>query len=243
MENGAGWKDESLVSTYLEGIKDGMPGRSAQFDVMLRLIKSTGREVGAVLDIGAGDGALASAILKSCPKAKVTLLDFSEPMLAAARARFEAADFNVSISKADISDPLWLKSLNDRSPFDVIVSGYAIHHLEDVRKMALYEEIYSCLAPGAIFINIDRVASLSGWSGKAASEFLTGALRQYHEERGTPKLFEKIEERLKKRDEEKSDILAPVEAQCQWMRKTGFVDVECYFKLFEHALFAGRKMG
>ena len=40
----------------------------------------------------------------------------------------------------------------------------------------------------------------------------------------------------------KENILATVEAQCQWLRQIGFADVDCFLKIFELALFGGRKL-
>ena len=41
--------------------------------------------------------------------------------------------------------------------------------------------------------------------------------------------------------EEFDNILAPVGDQCDWLREIGFEDVDCYFKIFELAVFGGRK--
>ena len=45
------------------------------------------------------------------------------------------------------------------------------------------------------------------------------------------------------RPDKKENLLAPVEAQCEELRRIGFEDVDCFFKLFELALFGGRKTG
>ncbi len=38
-----------------------------------------------------------------------------------------------------------------------------------------------------------------------------------------------------------ANILAPVEDQCRWLRAIGFRDVDCYFRIYELAVFGGRK--
>jgi len=43
------------------------------------------------------------------------------------------------------------------------------------------------------------------------------------------------------RPDKEANILAPVELQCNWLRKIGFEDVDCYFKIFELAVFGGRR--
>jgi hypothetical protein len=40
----------------------------------------------------------------------------------------------------------------------------------------------------------------------------------------------------------RENILAPVEEQCRWLRLIGFADVDCFLKVFELALFGGRKV-
>jgi tRNA (cmo5U34)-methyltransferase len=36
------------------------------------------------------------------------------------------------------------------------------------------------------------------------------------------------------------DRPAPVEAQCDWLRTAGFVDVDCFYKSWRFAVFGGR---
>ena len=43
------------------------------------------------------------------------------------------------------------------------------------------------------------------------------------------------------RPDKEENILAPVEQQCSWLRDLGFADVDCFFRLFELALFGGRR--
>jgi len=32
-----------------------------------------------------------------------------------------------------------------------------------------------------------------------------------------------------------------VEVQCEWLRDAGFIDVDCFFKAFELAIFGGKR--
>ena len=38
-----------------------------------------------------------------------------------------------------------------------------------------------------------------------------------------------------------ANILAPVEMQCDWLREIGYEEVDSYFRIYELAVFAGRK--
>src|SRR5690348_14350784 len=58
----------------------------------------------AALDVGAGFGAVTEELLQLFPNAQVTLQDYSQPMLAAARTRLEAHAGQLQIVVADLTD-------------------------------------------------------------------------------------------------------------------------------------------
>ena len=53
---------------------------------MRRLMTRGGRQVRRFCDLGAGDGGFAELVMDAFPESTGVLVDFSEPMLAAARA-------------------------------------------------------------------------------------------------------------------------------------------------------------
>jgi SAM-dependent methyltransferase len=79
------WTTPSLVAVYLEGVRGAIPLAQEQIDIMLRLITACGGPIRSFLDLGCGDGVLSAAILQRYPQAEGVLVDFSAPMLDAAR--------------------------------------------------------------------------------------------------------------------------------------------------------------
>ena len=61
--------------------------------------------------------------------------------------------------RMDYGDPEWSRDMHKRVYFDVIVSGFSIHHQPDTRKREIYQELYDLLEPGGIFVNIEHVKS------------------------------------------------------------------------------------
>ena len=57
--------------------------------------------------------------------------------------------------------------------------------------------------------------------------------------RGTPTTLEQVRREFLERPDLASNILAPVEEQCRWLRAIGFRDVDCFWKYFELAIFGG----
>lgn len=235
------WKRDDLVRRYLAGIRSAVPLRSVQIDVMMRLMRALGRPVESFLDLGCGDGILAGAVLSEFPDARGTLVDFSTPMLEAARERFTDSIADLAIIEADFSAPIWVDSIAGRSPFDVVVSGFSIHHQPDDRKRELYGEIHNLLAPGGLFLNNEHVASASEWVEGVWDEYITDALHAHQLENDPAVTRDKIRTDYVHRPDKAANILAPVEVQCDWLRAIGFSDVDCYFKAFELAVFGGRR--
>lgn len=238
---GDNWKDESVVRKYLDGIRGAILLAREQIDVMLRLIEKAGGPVEGFLDIGSGAGALTLAMLEQHPKARATLVDFSEPMLTEARGSLAPYGKQCAILTADLGTPDWLRDAEARAPFDAAVSGFAIHHLTDERKRDLYAEVFALLRAGAFFINIEHVRSPTAWLAQAFDELLIDSFFAYQQSIGSGKSRDEIAAEYVHRPDKQDNILASVEDQCDWLRACGYEEVDCYLKLFELAVFGGRK--
>jgi cyclopropane fatty-acyl-phospholipid synthase-like methyltransferase len=131
-------------------------------------------------------------------------------MLEHAAERF-ASNSAVQLEVYDLSRPL-TELPAGAGPFDVVVSGLAIHHLQHERKRALFGEIHALLAPGGVFANLDLVTSAS------------------------PRLHERFRCAIGRVQEDPEDNLAGLCEQLGWLRDAGFEDVDCHFKWLELVL-------
>ena len=143
--------------------------------------------------------------------------------------------------KADFASRAWLEAVGSQPSFDNVVSGFAIHHQPDERKKQLYAEIFGILAPSGVFVNLEHVASVSKAGEELFNEFFIDHLWDFHRSSGQTRSRETIASTYHNRPDKKENILAPVEEQCQWLRRIGFADVDCFLKVFELALLGGRK--
>jgi ubiquinone/menaquinone biosynthesis C-methylase UbiE len=108
-----------------------------------------------VLDVGAGYGAVSEEVLQAFPAARVTLQDYSRPMLGHARQRLADRSDQLRYVVCDLVDPSWPKQVG--GPFDLAVSAIALHNLRDPEKIyACYRAIHDLLKPGGCFLNCDR---------------------------------------------------------------------------------------
>lgn len=238
------WQQASLTQTYLEGVRGAIPLAAEQIEVMLRLIRATDHPVRAVLDLGCGDGILGQAVLVQHPEAVGVFADFSPPMLTVARQRLAGYD-NARFVLSDYGQTGWQEGVlsvlgGTDGRFDVIISGFSIHHQPNGRKRELYAELFDLLNPGGLFLNLEHVASPTPWLERQFEQHFIDSLVKYHAAT-SGKTREQIDREFYNRPDKQANILAPVELQLDWLRDIGFQDVDCYLKIFEIALFGGRK--
>jgi tRNA (cmo5U34)-methyltransferase len=235
------WKTAKLSKTFLEGVRGAIPLAVEQIDILLRVIQLTQTNVEKFLDLGCGNGILGKSIFQQYPTAKGLFIDISEAMLQAAKDSLASEQEKASFIVQDFGKKEWVDSVIQEAPFDAIVSGFAIHHLSDRRKQELYQEIYQLLKPGGIFLNLEHVASHSKLGEEAFDRLFVDALYSFHQQQGAKESREEIAKQYYSRSDKNANILALVEIQCQWLREIGFVDVDCFMKVFEIALFGGVK--
>ena len=234
------WRTDDVARRYLTGVRGGVPLADEQLRLLLRLAEAAQPEVRSFLDLGCGDGVLGRALLGRWPSARAVFLDFSEPMLAAARQNLGAATVCHFVPQ-DYGEQGWTASLANHRPFDVVVSGFSIHHQPDHKKRVIYRDIFELLWPGGIFLNLEHVASASAWGSARFDEHFVDSLGEFHKRTGSGKARDQVAREYYQRSDKAANLLAPVEEQCRWLRELGFADVDCWFKVFELALFGGRK--
>ena len=233
------WQQAEIVASYLSGVRGAIPFASEQLRLIVAILRSCERPIQRVLDLGCGDGVLAGAILESFPKTQATLADFSESMLDAAKLRLRRWSRRVRLIEIDYSLPNWTRSVG--GGFDAVVSGFSIHHQKDAAKRRIYRDVFQLLNRGGIFLNLEHVSSSTRWTESLHDETFVKALYQFERGRGSLNTLAELRKEYDHRADKAANILAPVEAQCQWLRQMGFNDVDCFFKYFELALFGGRK--
>ncbi len=233
------WQSAEVAHGYLEGMRGAIPLAAEQLDVMMRVIRAARPELKTFMDIGCGDGILGHTILAHYPDAQGILLDFSEPMIEAAQHKLAANRMQLQFITEDYGNPEWVNAVKTYSPFDAIVSGFSIHHQPDIRKQALYAEIYGLLKPGGIFINIEHIKPESAWVEARFNELFIDSMIAHNQRHNMDITPEETARRFYEREHKDANTLAPLDAQMCWMRDIGFEQVTCYLKIFELAVFGG----
>lgn len=202
------WSEPAHVEEYLARM-DRLAPRAQGEAALVELLPAEPRRV---LDLGCGDGRVSALVLAARPSVEqVVAVDVSPPMLTRARERF-ADDARVEVREHDLEE-----SIADLGTCDLVVSGFAIHHVTDARKQTLFTEVLELLETGGTFANLEVVAS------------------------PTPALHATFLAAIGRAEDDPGDRLAPVERQLTWLNDAGFADVDCLWKWRGFALLVGQK--
>ena len=180
-----------------------------------------------VLDLGAGTGALAAAMLARKGVGEVALIDVDGEMLAQARVRLVAFGERAAFREQSFDAAL--------PACDAVGASLALHHVPTMaRKMALYARIHAALKPGGVFVNADvtmpaeaklQEAAFERWAQHlVASGIETQRAREHFAEWA---------------DE---DTYFPLDEELSSLRDVGF-EAECVWRETPFSLVVGKKGG
>lgn len=221
-----GWETTEAAQKYrrYSGL---IPGRPEILDTISRLATHFTAENPRILDIGCGPGDVTAAILALKSSATVTLVDFSEDMLAQAQERFAENDY-MDYVKHNLNEGLPDKVM--AAEYDAVVSCFALHHIEFENRVGLYANIRRVLRKGGMFINGDRFTQesprLDEW---ALDDFVAWVNRQMKEEIKIDQSFDEFKRVLLESDKKMGDKPGTIWAMRQDLINAGFTYVDCVY--------------
>lgn len=211
------------AATYDEQRKKLIPCFDDFYSIPISLIESNKAQP-TVLDIGAGTGLFSAFLKEKFPQAQLTLIDLSEKMLEIAKQRFQ--DEDIDYVTADYT------TYKFEQTFDIIISSLSIHHLSDEEKIKLYQNVYTWLNPGGIFINADQVLG--------HTPFIDSMYKQDWWQKISASGLTK-EQLEAARERTKLDRMSTLQQQLDCLTDSGFHDVDCVYKYFNFVVLVGRK--
>jgi cyclopropane fatty-acyl-phospholipid synthase-like methyltransferase len=200
-----------------------IPGYRHLQDLALRYASATPRQ--RVLELGCGTGEWASVFFRNQPEVDYVAIEFSPNMRRLASTRLSAHRARLRILDQDLNASL------PEGPFDLIVSFFAIHHVQN--KQRLVQDVFASLVPGGLFLYADiTIASdpvlersfLDGWVA-----FMLGAGLD----------AERVPHVLA--DHRENDIAEPSSTQLSYLRTAGFAPAEVIWSWEKFALFYAAK--
>jgi tRNA (cmo5U34)-methyltransferase len=179
-----------------------------------------------ILDLGAGTGMLPAVVAGLRSDAHFVLVDGASELLDQAERRLDGHCASCVTVTQDMRDPIL------DGPYDAVMSALAIHHLEDAEKRDLFKRIHHVLKPGGVFVNAEQVA---GTTERVQELNHTLWLERARAAGATEAQLEAAHGRME------HDRPASVGTQLEWLSEIGFQDVDCFYKNYFFAVFAGRR--
>ena len=180
-----------------------------------------------VLDLGAGTGALAEAILERTATATVELLDVDPEMLGQARVRLKRFGERAHFRQQSFHDPL--------PECDAVAASLALHHVPAMtEKTQLYKRILKALPRGGVLVNAD--VTMPAGESRRSEDYAKWAAHLVSCGIEEDRAYEHF------REWAGEDTYFPLEMELEAMSEAGF-DATCVWREIPNTLMVGRKPG
>ena len=228
------WKSDATAQEWVNTMDARERKRAEQLAFMARLLPFEPDDAFTVLDLGAGTGAAARAVLDAYPGAQAILADFSPQMMAQGVTELAPYEGRYSYVEFDLtSSGDWPAGIP--VPVDAVISSLSVHHLKDDRKQSLFREIHGHLAPGGWYLNYDPVAP----SDPVVEEAWLRAGDRRDPAAADKRAHRTAEEQF--RYENHVRYMIPLDQQIGYLRTAGFEGVDVYWKELDYVIYGGRR--
>ncbi len=235
----SGWTEhDSAVFRALAAVA--VPRRDEMLAAIVDAAPFAAQQPIRILDLGAGDGELADALLTRFARATLTALDGSESMRVAASERLARFGDRARVAAFDVASLGWWDRMFG---VHLIVSSLCLHHLNDAKKQYLYKAAAERLEPNGALLIADLVEPQGDHARAAAATRWDELARARAEALRAPELLARFDaERWNWfRFPDPDDHPAALLHHLVWLRHAGFAAVDCVWLDAGHAVFGGVK--
>lgn len=172
-----------------------------------------GREAAiTILDLGAGSGLLAAALLMHFVNARALLMEESAELRAAAEKRLAAFT-----GRFELRPVAFAREQLPRG-YDLIVTLFGLHGLDDIARRGTYRDIYAALNPEGAFLAAEWIRPPTNGIASVYADIHTREGRVGGASKG---MFLSIE--------------------LPWLATIGFRDIDVHYKNLEYAVYGARR--
>jgi tRNA (cmo5U34)-methyltransferase len=233
--NAAIWKSEEVVRSFALQAEERERQRRDQFQLLARLLPFGPDDAFTFVDLGAGTGTAARALLAEYPRASAILAEYSPQMITEGEHHMAAFAGSYRYVEFDMLASTWPEAVPAR--VDAVVSALSIHHLPDSRKRAIFREILEHLQPGGWYVNYDPIRAPDG----ALEAIWERVNDRYEPDAPFKRAHRSPQEQA--RYENHVRYMIPLEPQLRWLREAGFTGVDVFWKRLDWVIYGGSRPG
>ena len=192
------------------------------------------------LELGVGTGLLTQRLLERFPNARVTGVDGSSEMLAIGKRKLAAFGkrFTPIVSSFEGCD--WNRAAG--RPYDLIVSSFALHHMDHAGYPDFFTGMLRLLRPGGQLLVADlvRTPHENLWR-HYLDIWVSARVRQTNKALGLNQTKEEVWKEHERNMAEEGDNPAAVPDLLSWLGQAGYKEVEEHWRYYCIAVYGGLK--
>ncbi len=237
---------EDASTQFIELADLFVPAREEQLETILGLMTAGREEVFQVVELGAGAGVLARAVLEHFPNCRYLALDGSERMRESMAQSLAAFGDRLQIAPFELVEREWREALP--APLRYILSSLCIHHLPGEYKRQLFADLAGRIEPGGALLIADIVEpatpAIARLYARQYDDIVRAqSLAAYGDLRG----FEQFQQQkwnyftYDYGVPDSGDYPSLLSDQLAWLREACFRVVDAFWLRAGHAVFGGYK--
>jgi len=236
--------NENDSATFLDLSELFVPGRAEQTATLLHLIPARTDEHFTVVELAAGEGVLAQAMLEKFPQCHYIAFDGSAMMREQLAERLEPFSSRIEIRPFDLAEQAWRSTLP--APLRCVLSSLCVHHLADAGKRQLFKDIAAQLEAGGALLLADVIEPATRQIADLFARQYDAIVRQQSLTiRGDLSGHEQFLQQQWNyflhdyHDPESYDQPSRLSDQLSWLNEAGFSIVDCFWMQAGHAIYGG----
>jgi len=216
------------------------PLRWKMIEVALELLPFHQTRSLRALDLGVGTGVFSKQFLEKYANSKVVAIDGATSMLELAKSRLGELSQRVEWILSDFRT--MSTTVIKPDTFDVVISSYALHHLNAQEKLAVLKSVVRAIKPGGWFLNADLVMAEAPNVERRIQEIRVKAItdrtpaqdKRFYSTDATRQFLDALEAT-------EQDQPQTLNQDMRILRESGITNAEVFWKEYREAVIGGSK--
>jgi len=228
------------VHTYDADMDIMHPLRRKMIEIALEVLPFHQARSLRALDLGVGTGVFSKRFLEKYPNSKVVAIDGAASMLELAKSRLGGLAHRVEWVLSDFQT--MPTTVTNPETFDVVISSYALHHLNAQEKLAVLKSVFGAINPAGWFLNADIVVAEAPDVERRIQEIRVEAVtdrapvedKRFRSTNATKQFLDDLEAT-------EQDQPQTLDKDMRILRKSGITNAEVFWKEYRAAVIGGTK--